>query len=68
MLSTTEPDGTAAEISRLVKQYDYVHLLEREGKMGLGTAYIDGFRLAIETIHPRSSSRWTRTCSTRPRR
>ena len=46
------PDGTAAEISALVKQHDYVHLLEREGKMGLGTAYIDGFRHAIETIRP----------------
>lgn len=46
------PDGTGAEISRLVKEHDYVHLLEREGKMGLGTAYIDGFRHAIEAFDP----------------
>ena len=46
------PDGTAAEISRLAKGDPHVHLLEREGKMGLGTAYLDGFRRAIETIDP----------------
>ncbi|MGA2198552.1 MAG: polyprenol monophosphomannose synthase [Nitrososphaerales archaeon] len=46
------PDGTAAEISKLVNEHDYVHLLEREGKMGLGTAYLDGFRRAIEIINP----------------
>jgi dolichol-phosphate mannosyltransferase len=46
------PDGTAAEVSRLMKEHDYVHLLERGGKKGLGTAYLDGFRLAIETIDP----------------
>jgi dolichol-phosphate mannosyltransferase len=46
------PDGTASEISSLVKRYDFVHLLEREGKMGLGTAYMDGFRQAIETLDP----------------
>ncbi len=38
--------------SKLVKEHGYVHLLEREGKMGLGTAYLDGFRRAIETIDP----------------
>lgn len=46
------PDGTGEEISRLAGDRDYVHLLERKGKMGLGTAYLDGFRNAIETINP----------------
>jgi dolichol-phosphate mannosyltransferase len=46
------PDGTAAEVSRLMKEHDWVHLLERGGKKGLGTAYLDGFRTAISTIDP----------------
>jgi len=46
------PDGTAAEVTRLMEDHGYVHLLERKGKMGLGTAYLDGFRRAIETLDP----------------
>jgi dolichol-phosphate mannosyltransferase len=46
------PDGTAAEVSRLMGEHEHVHLLERGGKKGLGTAYLDGFRNAIETIDP----------------
>ena len=44
------PDGTAAIVKRLMKgQYKgRVHLVERSGKLGLGTAYIAGFRWAIE--------------------
>ena len=43
------PDGTA-EVAR-EKQDKYggrIQLLEREGKLGLGTAYVRGFRYAIE--------------------
>ncbi len=46
------PDGTAAEIGKVSGNLGYVHLLEREGKMGLGTAYLDGFRWAVEMINP----------------
>ena len=46
------PDGTGAEIGKLAREHAHVHLLEREGKLGLGTAYLDGFRRAIETIDP----------------
>ena len=35
-----------------MKERDYVHLLERGAKKGLGTAYLDGFRYASETLHP----------------
>ena len=43
------PDGTA-DIVRSVQAThpDQVHLLERPGKQGLGTAYIAGFRYAIQ--------------------
>jgi len=43
------PDGTALKIKEL--QYEYpanLHLEERRGKLGLGTAYIHGFRWALE--------------------
>ncbi len=41
------PDGTAGLVKEMQKQSDRVHLLERPGKMGLGTAYVEGFRFAI---------------------
>jgi dolichol-phosphate mannosyltransferase len=43
------PDGTAAIVKGLQQQWpDRLHLLERSGKLGLGTAYITGFKWAIE--------------------
>jgi dolichol-phosphate mannosyltransferase len=43
------PDGTAEAIIGFQKNYpNQVHLLQRSGKLGLGTAYIAGFRWAIE--------------------
>lgn len=43
------PDGTAAKIKELQDEFvGRFHLLERKGKLGLGTAYIAGFRWAIE--------------------
>lgn len=43
------PDGTAAIVKRLMKEFpESLHIIERSGKLGLGTAYIAGFRWAIE--------------------
>lgn len=43
------PDGTAQIVSNLQKQFPQsVHLIERSGKLGLGTAYITGFKWGIE--------------------
>ena len=44
------PDGTAAIVKDLmVNNYPgKLHLIERAGKLGLGTAYITGFKWAIE--------------------
>lgn len=43
------PDGTAAKVKALQQRYpDRLHLLERTGKQGLGTAYIHGFKYALE--------------------
>lgn len=42
------PDGTAAIVKDKMKEHTgRVHILEREGKQGLGTAYIAGFKWAI---------------------
>ncbi|MBP5380709.1 MAG: glycosyltransferase, partial [Bacteroidaceae bacterium] len=43
------PDGTAGIVNGLMEGdlRDRVFLIEREGKLGLGTAYIAGFRWAI---------------------
>lgn len=43
------PDGTGERIEELQKKYpDKLHLLKRKGKLGLGTAYIAGFKYALE--------------------
>ena len=42
------PDGTASVVKAWQAKSARVHLLERPGKMGLGSAYRDGFRFALE--------------------
>lgn len=43
------PDGTGEVVKSLQNDYPKrLHLLERKGKMGLGTAYITGFKWALE--------------------
>jgi len=43
------PDGTAKIVKELQVAYpDALHIIERQGKLGLGTAYIRGFRFGIE--------------------
>ncbi len=42
------PDGTAQEVIRLQAEFEgRLHLLQRSGKLGLGTAYIYGFKWAL---------------------
>ena len=43
------PDGTAAIVKRLQEEFpERLHMIERKGKLGLGTAYITGFKWATE--------------------
>ena len=44
------PDGTAAIVKKLMADEfgDRLFILERSGKLGLGTAYITGFKWALE--------------------
>ncbi|MFI3298979.1 MAG: polyprenol monophosphomannose synthase [Rikenellaceae bacterium] len=42
------PDGTAAVVKSMQEKYSGLHIVERTGKLGLGTAYIAGFKWALE--------------------
>jgi dolichol-phosphate mannosyltransferase len=43
------PDGTGLKVSDLQRSFpQQLHLLERKGKLGLGTAYIHGFQWALD--------------------
>ena len=43
------PDGTAAAVKELMKEFtERLFIIERSGKLGLGTAYLTGFRWALE--------------------
>jgi dolichol-phosphate mannosyltransferase len=42
------PDGTADAVRKAASEEPRLHLLEREGKLGLGSAYMAGFRFGLE--------------------
>jgi Glycosyltransferases involved in cell wall biogenesis len=48
IIDDNSPDGTADIVKDLQKSFHNLHLIERPGKMGLGTAYIAGFKWALE--------------------
>ena len=45
------PDGTASIVEGLMQTSERVHLISRPRKMGLGTAYVAGFRWALERAY-----------------
>ncbi len=49
IIDDNSPDGTANIVQSFRKKYpDTLHLIERGGKQGLGTAYLTGFKWALE--------------------
>ncbi len=49
IIDDNSPDGTASLVKKLMPEYPQrIHLLERPGKQGLGTAYIAGFKWALQ--------------------
>lgn len=49
VIDDNSPDGTAAIVKEKIKEVSgRLHIIEREGKLGLGTAYIAGFKWALE--------------------
>ncbi len=47
VVDDASPDGTGALGDALAAKDPHVHVLHRAGKLGLGTAYVDGFRHAL---------------------
>jgi len=48
VIDDNSPDSTGDIADRLSREWAGIHVLHRPGKMGLGTAYIQGFKWAIE--------------------
>jgi dolichol-phosphate mannosyltransferase len=48
VVDDNSPDGTGRMADELAAKNPRVHVLHREGKLGLGTAYIRGFKWALE--------------------
>ncbi len=49
VVEDNSPDGTADIVKSLMEEFkDRLFIMERKGKLGLGTAYIDGFKWALE--------------------
>jgi dolichol-phosphate mannosyltransferase len=47
IIDDNSPDGTADIVKDLQKSYGNLFIVERPGKLGLGTAYIAGFKWAL---------------------
>jgi dolichol-phosphate mannosyltransferase len=47
VVDDNSPDGTAKLVKEMMQNNPRIHLIERAGKMGLGTAYVAGFKYAL---------------------
>lgn len=48
VVDDNSPDGTGELVESLARKNSRIHILRRPGKMGLGSAYCDGFRAALD--------------------
>jgi dolichol-phosphate mannosyltransferase len=48
VVDDNSPDGTGKHVKKLKDQFGNLYLIEREGKLGLGTAYVAGFNFALQ--------------------
>ena len=48
VVDDNSPDGTGQLVAAIAAREPRVHVLQREGKLGLGTAYLTGFRWALD--------------------
>ena len=48
IIDDNSPDGTAEIVKSIMQDNPRIHLIEREGKLGLGSAYVEGFKFAIK--------------------
>ena len=50
IVDDSSPDGTATVVNKIIVESDLpITLIKRDGKLGLGTAYIEGFSAALDT-------------------
>ncbi len=47
VVDDNSPDGTSTIVEKIVETNLQVNLIKRPGKMGLGTAYVEGFKFAL---------------------
>ena len=47
IVDDNSPDGTGEMADQMASEDERIHVLHREGKLGLGTAYIAGFKRAL---------------------
>ena len=52
VVDDNSPDGTAIRVAEIMKEHRNVQLLNRSGKMGLGSAYLSGFSVAARAGFP----------------
>jgi len=48
IVDDNSPDGTGKLAEKLKKEDNRIHVIHRLGKLGLGTAYLEGFKLALD--------------------
>ncbi|MEK6856937.1 MAG: glycosyltransferase, partial [Nanoarchaeota archaeon] len=52
IVDDNSPDNTSKIVKDVMQEDKHVTLIEREGKMGLGTAYIKGIKYSLNNLHP----------------
>lgn len=57
IVDDNSPDGTGELVRELSRKNQRVHSLHRPGKMGLGSAYVEGFKMAL------SMGQWEAICT-----
>ncbi len=53
IVDDASPDGTSSIVKKAMIDSNRIHLIERSGKLGLGTAYCAGFKWALERDYDR---------------
>lgn len=48
IVDDNSPDGTATLVENMMASEPRIHILKRPGKMGLGSAYVTGFKYALK--------------------
>jgi dolichol-phosphate mannosyltransferase len=48
VMDDNSPDGTGAIVDKIIETEPRVHIIKRPGKMGLGSAYVTGFKYALK--------------------